>query len=180
MSEKKLAKEISAILKTEDGLQRLFKRYNDLFFNGGLPNISVKWSPQLIRREFDIGQFKRSPRTGKPKEILVCTSLRFQRNAPAFILLHEMAHLSLWQQQKQCTDHGPDFEREMLNLAMKGAFNGLWRKTLPSNSSRREWRRWWRSIERDVKKINRVLAIGGFVGISPGPTNSCRSQIKFP
>lgn len=115
-------------------LQRLLDRYNLLYFEGRLPKCRVVWSKELQREE--PGVFAEyDPNAGPGPIIRISTFLRRLENQVALSLLHECVHLL--QSDHPIAKDAHDaiirnpiadalFDYEMLNLAKKGAFNGLW------------------------------------------------------
>lgn len=108
-------------------IQKLFRRYNNIYFGGKLPKHRVYFSYAPIKRR-SLGLW-----FGMQKWIEIYTGIRDYPSIVKSTLLHEMCHIKLamngkdktWQ-EINANDHGPEFEKEMLRLAKKGAFKGLW------------------------------------------------------
>ncbi|VVB52861.1 Uncharacterised protein [uncultured archaeon] len=100
--------------------QRLYRRYNRLYFRGKLPNIPVLFRKGLVEKYNAIGITQYEGKV--PKRILIENTLRTWRGGFRMTLLHEMVHVSL----PYKVDHGPRFEKGMLRLAKMRAFKGLW------------------------------------------------------
>lgn len=119
--------EVRAILEERDGLQTLFAEFNYRYFDGKLPTVPVRWSRCELRLG-QLGSFQQD-RDSRDRRILIATAIRRTRRGTAIVLLHEMGHLHL--NPSPDSDlvgdgHGPEFQCEMLRLAMEGAFEELW------------------------------------------------------
>ena len=48
------------------------------------------------------------------------------KNVTILTILHELVHVEQWDGVTEKTMHGRKFDARMKQLAVKGAFNGLW------------------------------------------------------
>lgn len=89
--------------------------YNRKYFKGRLPKARVKFKRIEPR---DLGECLLEDKT-----IHIAKELKRWPCIAKSTLLHEMVHLSLSHSNQE---HGRKFQKEMLRLAKKGAFKGLW------------------------------------------------------
>lgn len=113
--------------------QKLFEKYNRLYYDGELPPTIVSTAPllkitQLTQKEvlkpekLDTGDYACLAYVGKqPYIILDRGTAVFHQLITHQSLLHEMAHLYLMPYKW----HGERFKAEMRRLAAMGAFDGL-------------------------------------------------------
>jgi hypothetical protein len=111
-------------------LQKQFDDYNDEYFNGRLHDVIVRWSKgkKLESDKEDVCGYCHIPKDiFKPNEIVLSRKTRFKEWVWKLVLLHEMCHLDMYLlDQIEEDHHGPLFQKAMLRLAKKGAFNNLW------------------------------------------------------
>lgn len=92
-------------------LQNAYKLYNDLYFGGQLTeDVRFQWKPM----QYDTG-WRRGNVIG------INSAFGAWPRVVLMTLLHEMVHL-----KRDSEDHGKKFDRSMLKLATKGAFNLIW------------------------------------------------------
>ena len=109
---------------TSKNLRRLFTTYNRKYFGNKLPKYKVVFSNYLVRvnlfGDCDV----------KKHRIRIASDINRKRwnVITKETLLHEMCHAKCKHNASQGEDewHGPKFEKEMLRLAKKGAFKGIW------------------------------------------------------
>lgn len=97
-------------------LQRAYCYYNRKYFGNNLPSlsqVSIKWG------DIEVMGFQSGPR------IVINQKDRSRDRVWKFTLLHEMVHLWLDDYVTR-SDHGTEFQQEMLRLAEAGAFRNLW------------------------------------------------------
>ena len=97
-------------------LQRAYRYYNRKYFNSELPPLSqvtIKWG------DIDVMGLQAG------SKIVINQKDRTRQRVWKFTLLHEMVHLSL-DDYRTRSDHGREFQNEMLRLAKAGAFRNLW------------------------------------------------------
>jgi hypothetical protein len=114
-------------------LQKCFDDFNFKYFNNRLHDVVIRWSKSktlTLGGEKIIGYCQCSGDIFKPNEIVISKNLFIRKSKWLYklILLHEMIHLDLFLSDKEDENnhHGPMFNREMLRLAKKGAFVGIW------------------------------------------------------
>lgn len=109
-------------------LQLKFKLFNKRYFDGELPKETLV----IWRKPFEEGHAAEFVEFQDGRLLILLNPVLKKIGAESFSLLsllHEMCHLSLWYQGKRksvYTGHGVPFQAEMLTLANKGAFSGLW------------------------------------------------------
>jgi hypothetical protein len=101
--------------KSDRQLKLWYGKFNRLYFEGKLPDASVWWEPThsaYADCNFIDGKFviRMNP------AICAWTSMA------KWTLLHEMVHVKLHPYDK----HGKKFHNEMMRLAERGAFTGIW------------------------------------------------------
>lgn len=111
---------------TNADLREFFFSYNDRYFGGKLDLCTLSF----IRME-NLGHTSRYRTVGKkrsdsePFGIHISEKLRFSRRLWATTMIHEMIHLE--QRNKyNCGQRGRYFNKRMAQLAVAGAFNGIW------------------------------------------------------
>ena len=95
-------------------LEKAYRTFNRKYFGSRLlplDEVDLRWAS--IR---DMGYEKGG-------EIVLNRRYRHREAVWKLTLLHEMCHLAL---PKSKSDHGKEFQCEMLRLARAGAFKGLW------------------------------------------------------
>jgi hypothetical protein len=100
-------------------LEQLYAEYNDLYFEGKLPTIPVKWGKVHKNHDAEFVTYV----DGSLAIVLTPGLKKFPRFAYIRVL-HEMIHVK--QRDLKGDLHGPKFQREMKRLARVGAFDGLW------------------------------------------------------
>lgn len=110
-------------------LARLYAKYNAAYFDGQLPQDVVVGMANLPEGENTdtlgvtcVGE-PAHPMDNRTVNIILDPKLRHAGfDHVKLVLLHEMAHLKLYPYMK----HGRRFNEEMLRLAVRGAFHGIW------------------------------------------------------
>ena len=89
---------------TSDGMtaQKAYDSINKWWFGNKLPKVKIRWPKYML------------------SEKLRCCSGVWLRT-----LFHEIVHIEQWSLPAKDA-HGPKFEKRMKQLAVAGAFNGLW------------------------------------------------------
>jgi Zn-dependent peptidase ImmA (M78 family) len=101
----------------ETRLQKTYRYYNRKYFGNSLPNppnVKVKW-----------GEIEPAMGLQLDNEIVINRCHRSNQRVWRGTLLHEIVHLKL----DDCaikSDHGKEFQAEMLRLAKLGAFRLIW------------------------------------------------------
>lgn len=112
---------------TNADLMEFFEIYADRYFGGNLQrpaNLSFASIPGLGHTfRYRIAGKRRSK--GDSFGIHISNKLRYSRRLWATTLLHEMVHLEQ-QNAYGCGIRGKHFNDRMAELAVAGAFNGLW------------------------------------------------------
>ena len=101
---------------TRPVLERAFRSYNRKYFSNLLPNppeVELGWG-DIDCMGYQLGD-----------EIVINRKYRQWGSVWRGTLLHEMAHLKL-EGEKVRSDHGKEFQNEMLRLAKAGAFKKIW------------------------------------------------------
>src|SRR5579864_4244808 len=101
---------------TRPVLERSYRYYNRKYFGNLLPNppeVDLHWG-DIQGSGYQVED-----------EIVINRKDRTRSNVWKLTLLHEMAHRSLSQYRTR-SDHGREFQQEMLRLANAGAFRYLW------------------------------------------------------
>lgn len=107
---------------TTKELQKLYTRYNKKFFDGKLPDtvpitlvdMSATDKGGLCTTYSEPGLTIHS--------IHLDSTFKEYDSLLRFFLLHEMVHVKL----HPYGDHGQEFDDEMMRLAFRGAFRGIW------------------------------------------------------
>lgn len=100
-------------------LRLLYLSFNKKFFGNSLPKdlpVGFKKMPK------ELGRAAFHKQTNRPLWINIDESLRCKPAQCRMTLIHEMCHVK----NKHARGHGYKFDREMIALAKRGAFNGLW------------------------------------------------------
>jgi hypothetical protein len=104
--------------KRRTTLERLFDKFNKLYFDGRLsPEYRVTWADPLKNED---AAENWGWQENSPPRIYLSTELRYYPEFRDMTLLHEMVHAD------GCDGHSADFQANMLRLAMAGAFNKIW------------------------------------------------------
>ena len=125
-------------MKSHPKLKRLFLKYNRKYFDGRLPTDCVLLftkRPDMMTTYF--GEFNPCVYSEGEDEILISNCVRNWPNTLKRTLLHEMVHYWLYirpdvtyadrrNAKEDDGKHGKRFNREMLRLAKRGAFHGIW------------------------------------------------------
>jgi len=101
---------------TRPVLERSYRYYNKKYFGSLLPNppeVDLHWG-DIHGSGYQVED-----------EIVIARKDRRRSNVWKLTLLHEMVHLSLAKYRTR-SDHGKEFQTEMLRLAASGAFRNLW------------------------------------------------------
>ena len=101
---------------TRPVLERSYRYYNKKYFGNLLPNppeVDIRWG-DIQGSGYQVED-----------EIVISRKDRGRSNVWKLTLLHEMVHLSL-NPYRTRSDHGKEFQSEMLRLAGAGAFRRLW------------------------------------------------------
>jgi len=107
-------------------LREVFSIYNERYLGGKLALYNLSFSPID-----ELGHAFRYRTVGKRRdesdawEIHISSRLRYSRRLWATTLLHEMVHLKM-RNRHSCGLRGRRFNKRMRELAMAGAFDGLW------------------------------------------------------
>lgn len=106
---------------TEKQLNSLYKRYNRKYFDGKLPaEVPIKFVDMSATNQGGLCTTVASD--GLVLNVIYLDStFKEYDNLLKFFLLHEMVHCKL-----PANDHGKEFDDEMMRLAFRGAFHGLW------------------------------------------------------
>lgn len=104
--------------RSDRQLRRWYRDYNRRHFGGKLP------ADVAIVYETVAGAFGDCLKMADGWfRIRINPDLNIGRRSRRFTLVHEMAHVKLWDRNQR---HGPVFDAEMLRLANAGAMKGLW------------------------------------------------------
>lgn len=111
---------------TEKQLQSAYKTYNKKFFDGKLPSdVPVKYVD--MTGTSDCGLSTMFANGGLVLQVIYLDSrLKEFDIITRFSLLHEMCHIKLHRVSTELDAHGKDFNDEMIRLAFRGAFKGIW------------------------------------------------------
>lgn len=116
-------------------LQKQFEDYNTKYFSCRLHDVIVRWSKGkelTLNKEVLCGYCHSPTDLFKPNQIVISRKMKYSTWMWKLILLHEMTHLDLYLSDKvdingkEIDHHGPSFNKAMLGLAKKGAFNDIW------------------------------------------------------
>ena len=106
-------------------LTKWYKQYNKKYFNNDLPveNVILCWEPipehdALCSKIYEADTDKDTGDFLIRIDPMYVSSERISR----LTLLHEMLHIKLW----PYVSHGDRFQKEMIMLAVAGAFKKLW------------------------------------------------------
>lgn len=110
-------------------LREDYETCNRLYFGNKLPKLPIKWGdlPGTVVGRTRYQRPHGTRRRWTPVEIVIDRVIRrpYLASTTQSILLHEMAHVKLGV-GIDCEVKGGAFDKEMLRLAMMGAFQGLW------------------------------------------------------
>lgn len=114
---------------TNQDLKEIVNLANSRYFRNRLKNITIRWARDKEIRSQSLA-VTRSPH-GKvegPREfqILLSRDLKRMSGAAVMTILHELVHVEQWDKVTERTMHGRKFQKRMKQLAVRGAFNGLW------------------------------------------------------
>ena len=119
-------------MQSERQLRYWYGKYNARFFNNTLPTtIEVYWEPPLGAAygetvpEYEVLPCRRLQKIDDHFVLRLNPALRGWGSVWKMTLLHEMAHISLWESNPR-HQHGKVFQEEMMRLAREGAFTKLW------------------------------------------------------
>lgn len=104
-------------------LHKTLRRFNRNFFDSLLPvdDIRVWWNDGI--KDYGLTQSIHDNDTGHLFfDIYIDPNKHHGKNQVYSTLLHEMAHVKLYPWMK----HGIRHDEELLRLAIRGAFKGLW------------------------------------------------------
>ena len=108
-------------------LRDFYDLYNRLYFGGRLPPLTACEFKNLGRYLGHTSRFRQKNRRSKNDTfgIFISKELQVSRRLWAGTMLHEMVHVE--QRNKySCSLRGHTFNRRMVELAVSGAFDGLW------------------------------------------------------
>lgn len=93
-------------------LRRLYRKLNDQYWAGELPDVAIWWEPcsSAAGLTFEIAGAEHLGITLDPCLVGLPKYTKL-------VLLHEMAHVRLWGRGGRVTDHGRAFDQEMQRLA---------------------------------------------------------------
>lgn len=102
-------------------LRRQYLAYNTRFFHDLLPlDLEIRFAPV---EKANAGEIDSYGDTGQPFRISISPYLKKLRRYTKIVLLHEMIHVSVGNQEKK--HHGPLFKKERKRLLDAGAFTPL-------------------------------------------------------
>jgi hypothetical protein len=111
-------------LSTAKGLREFYRIYNHYFFGGRLPENVVVCFEKLSRMDAAYTDFwGKGP--DRVVEITLDERLRGLDCVCGWHMIHEMAHVDMKMTNPRVI-HGPKFDKRMLQLAVAGAFEGIW------------------------------------------------------
>ncbi len=116
---------------SDEWLRKRFLEFNRKFFNRKLPiSTRVYWVTRFkAPKEHALGcVFVYEDNRGK-SHFVIHLSRRIERVGLALTLttlLHEMAHIAVWETDNSANSHGQVWIKEMRRLASVGAFDLLW------------------------------------------------------
>src|SRR5690348_14172497 len=112
------------MFKADRRLKNFYDKSNRLYFDGKLPvDTEVGWNEELdtIYYGLTLG-FSDEDTKHSFFQMHISTALKGFPEIARLTVLHEMAHIHLYPYMK----HGKKFQDEMIRLAVRGAFKGLW------------------------------------------------------
>lgn len=108
-------------LKEDKRLKKYYDNFNRIFFDGKLPrDTRVGWNSEILGYAYTVG-IEDTETKHKFFLIYLDKKKHFDTKQVLLTLLHEMAHIHLYPDMK----HGKKFDREIIRLAVRGAFKGL-------------------------------------------------------
>jgi SprT-like family len=116
------------VVHDSDGLQASFNAYNDEYFDGRLPQTSVRWVDiPKYGDQFTMGTSHEDD-INKVYSIQIDTKSNITVITAHMTLFHEMCHLATAMKAREIGQdpHGPMFQRCMHELADERAFESLW------------------------------------------------------
>lgn len=96
---------------------RLFRKFNENYFEGRLPEPILRYEHIIEMRCFGLCE--------KIEDQFVITidpQWASTRSFRHMTVLHEMVHIAIW----PAATHGKKFQDEMMRLALEGAFKEIW------------------------------------------------------
>ena len=102
-------------------LELYYQACNERYFGNGLPkDVIIYWDASM-----DVDELATMSLSQITEQFVVRVSLnlQFSQTLTRMVLLQEMVHIKLWNVTQ---GHGKPFQDEMLSLAKRGAFEGLW------------------------------------------------------
>ena len=111
---------------TESQVLVHYRRYNKKFFDGKLPqHVPIKFVD--VPKNSFCGLTTMVAVDGLALQaIYLDKALKERDSLIKFSLLHEMVHVKFNPISTAVDAHGPEFEDEMIRLACRGAFKGIW------------------------------------------------------
>lgn len=111
---------------TEKQVLTLYRRYNKKYFDGKLPHdIPVKFVDMSATSMCGLSTMVATDGLVL-QAIYLDSRLQEWDNLLKFSLLHEMCHIKLHPVSTADDPHGREFDDEMIRLAFRGAFKGIW------------------------------------------------------
>lgn len=106
---------------TEKKLLSLYKQYNKKYFDGRLPaEVPIKFVDMSATDHCGLTTMFSEPGLSL-SVIYLDSTFRDHDILNKFSLLHEMVHIKV-----PLAEHGQEFDDEMIRLAFRGAFRGIW------------------------------------------------------
>lgn len=111
---------------TENQVLSSYRRYNKKYFDGKLPHdIPVKFVDMSATSMCGLSTMVATDGLIL-QAIYLDVRLKDWDNLLRFSLLHEMCHVKLHPTSTAEDAHGAEFDDEMMRLAFRGAFKGIW------------------------------------------------------
>lgn len=111
-------------------LQENFHLLNSRYFRGRLKNVTVKWKnggwKDGRRIATTWSQLGDVPKGTRKFTIEIDSALKKYHAFTISTLIHEAVHVEQWDKVSTKACRGRLFNKRMKQLAVKGAFNGLW------------------------------------------------------
>lgn len=114
----------NAMFKPDGNLQRIYNRYNRLYFHGELPRAEVGWNDELGDKLHGLTTvFHQEEGNLLYFNVALNVALKeYDKGYVRLILLHEMCHVKLYPYMH----HGRRFQDAMKYLANNDALKGIW------------------------------------------------------